>query len=171
MFLKSSYKLYSPSKNWFPNQIIIYIVRYSLKVWRSFCVLSQLIPFVDIWEKILFYTEFFGREIKQNNCKKHFFKPLQWKWIPSSALQWSQILITNFRDSQKIPDYITFACTFLSHFFLKLCNFCNLKSRKIDLKIESFYITLISFVSFPSGQLLLFILLNICTLEYSQESR
>ena len=33
------------------------------------------------------------------NCKKHFFKPLQWKWIPSGGLQWSQNLTVNFRDS------------------------------------------------------------------------
>ena len=33
------------------------------------------------------------------NYKKHFFKPLQWKIIPSGGLQWSQNLTTNFRDS------------------------------------------------------------------------
>ena len=33
------------------------------------------------------------------NYKKLFFKPLQWKRIPSGGLQWSQNLTTNFRDS------------------------------------------------------------------------
>ncbi len=49
-------------------------------------------------------TQFYAFSEKKSpkpilNYKKHLFKPLQWKRIPSSGVQWSQNLTTNFRDS------------------------------------------------------------------------